>query len=314
MTPWLILTAALPTSPSGLRVRIWRALKATACATLRDGVYLLPANAPTADALWAIEADIKSAGASAHMLSLAARDANQEADLQALFDRRGAYEAFNLSLKQARQQLRSANDISLRQVLRTLGRSFDAIQATDFFPNSASDKTRSHWTALQADIHARLSPEEPVAGLGRMESLKVADFQGQTWATRQRPWVDRLATAWLVIRFIDAQPRFLWLKKTSRCPKTAHGFDFDGARFSHVGKQVTFEVVTHTFGLDSDPALSRLGALVHFIDVGGAEVDEAAGVETVVRGLQALHTDDDALLAAALPLFDSLYAALKASP
>lgn len=309
MTPWLILTAALPTSPSGLRVRIWRALKATACATLRDGVYLLPANASTASDLWAIEAEIQAAGASAHMLTLTARDPSQEVEFQALFDRSSAYQDFNLSLKDARQQLRSASDTTLHQLLRTLGRSFESIRATDFFPNAASEKTSSHWLALQKDIQAKLSPEEPTAAVARIETLKVANFQGQTWATRQRPWVDRLATAWLITRFIDAAPRFVWLKAASRCPKNALGFDFDGARFSHVGKRVTFEVVAHAFGLDADPALLRLGELVHCIDVGGLEIDEAPGVETLVRGLQTLHADDDALLAAALPLFDSLYAA-----
>ncbi len=314
MTPWLILTATLPTSPSGLRVRVWRALKATACATLRDGVYLLPATASTAGDLWTLEADIRAAGAVAHMLTLTARDEDQEAQFQALFDRSSAYQAFIQSLKETRQQLRSASDTLLRQRLRTLGATFESLQTTDFFPDSTSDKARSHWLTLQNDIQARLSPGEPSAAVARVESLNVADFQGQTWATRQRPWVDRLATAWLVVRFIDAEPRFIWLKQASRCPKNALGFDFDGARFSHVGKHVTFEVVAQAFGLDSDPAVLRLGALVHFIDVGGLPMDEAAGVETMVRGLQALHTDDDALLAAALPVFDSLYAALKVAP
>jgi hypothetical protein len=140
--------------------------------------------------------------------------------------------------------------------------------------------------------------------------LSIEAFQGRTWATRKRPWVDRLATAWLIARFIDRSPRFVWLDNAKRCPKSALGFDFDGATFSHVDDKVTFEVVLSAFSLEHDPALRRLGELVHDIDVGGIPVDAAAGVETVVRGLQAQHPqDDDALLAAALPLFDSLYAA-----
>jgi hypothetical protein len=112
---------------------------------------------------------------------------------------------------------------------------------------------------------------------------------------------------------VDASPRFLWLAEARQCPKSALGFDFDGAAFTHMGDLVSFEVLACAFSLD-DPALRRLGQLVHFIDVGGIPVDEAAGLETLIRGLQTLHVDDDALLAAALPLFDSLYAALGATP
>ena len=78
-----------------------------------------------------------------------------------------------------------------------------------------------------------------------------------------------------------------------------------------MGERVTFEVVAASFGLDQDPALTRLGELVHFIDMGGIAVDEAPGLELLVRGLQAQHAGDDALLSAALPLFDTLYAALR---
>jgi hypothetical protein len=118
----------------------------------------------------------------------------------------------------------------------------------------------------------------------------------------------------LVTRFVDKTPTFLWLPETKKCPKTALGYDFDGATFTHVGDKVSFEVVSASFALDTDPALKRLGELVHFIDVGGIPVDEAPGLEMAVRGLQAQHADDHPLLAAALPLFDAFYAALRTTP
>jgi hypothetical protein len=126
--------------------------------------------------------------------------------------------------------------------------------------------------------------------------------------------VDRLATAWLVNRFVDKSPTFLWLSNASKCPKSAVGYDFDGATFTHVGDKVTFEVVAATFGVGDEPAIKKVGELVHYIDVGGIPLDEAAGIEMLVRGLQAQHANDDALLAAALVLFDTLYAAAKVQP
>ena len=187
----------------------------------------------------------------------------------------------------------------------------NALRRTDHFPGLASVAADEGLASLRVDIDQRLSPGEPTADSRAIERLSKEAFQGRSWATRRRPWVDRLASAWLVQRFIDAQPRFVWIDEPGQCPADALGFDFDGARFSHVGDRVTFEVLLHAFGLESDAALEALGRLVHCIDVGGAAVDEAAGIETLVRGLQARHADDDALLAASCTVFDALHAALR---
>lgn len=311
MTDWLVLTASLPTSPSGLRVRIWRALKATGCATLRDGVYILPTTAASASELWAIEQAIRDGGADAHMLEVRARDAAQEKTFRALFDRSDQYDDFARSLKDARQALKGSGEPALRKLLRGLEQQLRAIRAGDYFPGKAGAGAADGLDTLRAEIETTLSPGEPAPSAGAIERLAKASFQGRTWATRKRPWLDRLATAWLIRRFVDAKPRFLWLADPKKCPRSALGFDFDGARFTHVGDKVTFEVVAHAFGLDDDAALKRFGQLVHYIDVGGIPVDESAGVETMVRGLQAQHADDDALLGASCTFFDALYAALR---
>lgn len=312
MNPWLVLTATLPTRPSALRVRVWRALKATGAATLREGVYLLPSTAPTAQALWGIDRLIQEGGAGAHLLVVAARDEAQEATFRGLFDRSDFYAELLKSIKEVRRTLNSASKNELHKALRGLEQQLHAVQASDFFPGQSREKTSAALTALRREIEQHLSPGEPMPRAEAIERQAVEDFQARSWATRKRPWVDRLATAWLIQRFIDKSPRFVWLDDPASCPESALGFDFDGARFSHVGDQVTFEVVAHTFGLDADDGIKRLGALVHYIDAGGIPVDEAAGVETLVRGLQAQHDQDDALLAAALPIFDTLHAAMKA--
>jgi hypothetical protein len=90
------------------------------------------------------------------------------------------------------------------------------------------------------------------------------------------------------------------------------GFDFDGAEFSHVGSSVTFEVLLQSFGLDADAGLAALASVVHFLDVGGVPVPEAAGLAAVVTGAKDLHSGDSALLEAVSPVLDSLYAAFSA--
>ena len=314
MTDWIVLSATLPASPSGLRVRVWRALKATGAGTLRDGVYVLPSGEPTAPALRELARTIVAADAEAHLLELDASDAAQDAAFRALFDRTEAYAALVPLVRDAQATLRRAPAATLVRSLRQVQQALATVRAIDFFPGEAADRAQAAVDALRRAVDERLSPGEPTHTVDTIERLDVEDFQGRTWATRRRPWIDRLATAWLVARLVDRAPTFAWLDSPRRCPRDALGYDFDGARFTHAGTRVSFEVVAASFGLDQDPAVARLGAIVHFIDVGGLPVDEAAGLEAIVRGLQALHDDDEALLAAALPVFDALHAALGAEP
>jgi hypothetical protein len=312
MTEWLILTATLPTSPSGLRVRVWRALKATGAGTLREGVYVLPGTAPSAASLRELADTIAEAGAESHLLEVRARDDAQEKAFRALFDRTDAYAELLQAVKDARKAMTGSTEAELHKTLRSLEQQLQQVQASDFFPGKEGAKAADAVATLRREVELHLSPDEPSPTTASIAALSVEDFQGRTWATRKRPWVDRLATAWLVQRFVDHSPTFLWLSDPRKCPKSALGYDFDGARFTHVGELVTFEVVARSFGLDKDPAMARLAQLVHFIDVGGIPVDEAPGFEMIVRGLQAQHRDDDGLLQAAVNLFDTLYAALKA--
>lgn len=312
MTDWLVLTATLPTTPSGLRVRVWRALKATGAGTLREGVYVLPTTAPSAVALRGLAQTIADAGADAHLLELRARDEAQEQAFRALFDRSEQYLELLQAVKDARKGIGKATEAELHKTLRSLEQHLQQVQASDFFPGQDAARCAETVAALRREIELHLSPDEPSPTQAAVPSLSIEDYQGRTWATRKRPWVDRLATAWLVRRFIDKSPTFIWLADPKKCPKAALGYDFDGATFTHVGELVTFEVVARSFGLDKKPALARLGQLVHYIDVGGIPLEEAPGVEMMVRGLQAQYGSDDQLLEASFTFFDTLHAALRA--
>ena len=105
-----------------------------------------------------------------------------------------------------------------------------------------------------------------------------------------------------------------WTASPADCPPDALGFDFDGATFSHAGVRVTFEVLLASFGLET-PALQRLGALVHFLDVGGVQPPESVGIESALAGLRDTIGDDDQLLNFASTVFDGLLASFeKATP
>jgi hypothetical protein len=291
---FLALFVSLPTRQSAGRMRIWRGLRGLGCATLRDGVFLLPDTPEHAAALSHIAGEVIAVQGAADVYRLGGRDELQEAEIIGLFDRSPDY--VRLLAKMAEAGVADA------KALRGLRRELGALVAIDFFPGESQRHAQAAFAALEAAANG-----EPATVAGDVRRLASADFQGRTWATRKDLWVDRMASAWLIRRFIDRKAKFLWLASPKKCPGSAVGFDFDGAAFTHVGGRVTFEVLATSFGLDGDPALLRLGAIVHFLDIGGVPVAEAAGIEAVLSGLRAAAADDDKLLTAVSRVFDSLY-------
>ena len=305
-TAWRLLIVSLPTRHTTERMRVWRALKALGCGVLRDGVYLLPALQQTQAAFEYQAAEVMLAGGQAYVLALDALDRKQENAFRALFDRSDDYAALKSDIDGLRGTLKRPTATLARQAVQ-LQKTFAALAATDYFPSAAQDQVKALLEELVQQVTAKLNPGEPQASAGKVRRLERRDYQGRTWATRKNLWVDRMASAWLIARFIDAQPKFKWLAQPTDCPKKALGFDFDGAAFTHVGSRVTFEVLLASFGLDEDAALARIGGIVHFLDAGGVPVAEAIGLEAVLKGLCAQARSDDALLAAVAPVFDGLY-------
>lgn len=302
MISWLILIISLPTENATVRMRAWRALKQSGAAVLRDGVYLMPDRAACKALLETVAADVREGGGSAHVLRV---QGDEKDDFAARFDRGDDYAAVLTELSAVRDGLAAQTVAAAIKQVRKLRKTFAGIVEIDFFPGGAQQQVDAAIQALEQETARMLAPDEPHARAGGIEALAMADFQGRTWATRQRPWVDRLACAWLIRRFIDPAARVLWLASPADCPDDALGFDFDGARFSHVGGRVSFEVLLASFGL-GQPALTRLGRLVHYLDVGGVQPPEALGVESVLAGLRDSIDDDDALLGAASAVFDAL--------
>jgi hypothetical protein len=305
---WLLLAASLPgQDASAARVRLWRALRDLGVASLRDGVSLAPASDAMRARLTEIRGGVQEAGGSGWLLELPSQAASVERQLRALFDRSESYSTFLPAVAALRKALPSLDEAIVRQRMRNLETELEAIVALDFFPGAAHTRARDAIDNLRSRINRRFSPAEPTSVAGRVPARRLADYRRQRWATRKRMWVDRVASAWLIHQFIDHDATFVWLNRPADCPRDAHGFDFDGAEFTHVGERVTFEVLMHAFGLERDAGLAHLARLVHFLDIGGDAVAEAPGLEAVLAGLRDSSADDDALLAAATPVLDALY-------
>ncbi|KMN50557.1 hypothetical protein VL04_10755 [Chromobacterium violaceum] len=304
---WLVLVATVAGRNGTLRVRLWRQMKAIGAAALRDGVYLLPARPELRQTLANWRDELLAADGMAHVLQVVEDDPATQAGWRALFDRSEAYQQWGEALAALLAQPPGAES-DARRSLRQLRKELEAIAAIDFFAGESLKSARRQCNDAEKWLIRRYSPDEPLAVGGDIPRLELADYQQRLWATRARPWVDRVASAWLIRRFIDPAARFAWLTDVHACPAEALGFDFDGAAFTHIGERVTFEVLLASFGLEHDPALSRLGELVHALDLGGSVVPEGAGFEAVLGGSRSRIADDDLLLADIINVLDSLYA------
>ncbi len=304
---FITLILSLPTENATVRMRAWRTLKATGAVVLRDGVYLIPDLTPCRQVFDDVAADVQLGGGTAYVLRV---EEPEGANFGRLFDRS---EDYAVLLADITKTCVALTDDTVQETLRQarkLRKTFTSLSGIDFFPDEPQRQVVAALQELELSVARLLSPDEPLPNLGPIPRLGIGEYQGRIWATRRRPWVDRLACAWLIRHFIDPQAQILWLESPGDCPANAVGFDFDGATFTHVDSQVTFEVFLTSFGLEQ-AGLRRMGSLVHYLDIGGIQPPESAGIECVLAGLRDALTNDDQLLAAASPVFDGLLTAFQ---
>lgn len=294
-------------------MRLWRAIRTSGAMALRDGSYLLPAREDTKALFEEHAALVTAEGGSARVLAFRSEEPSQDDALVALFDRGQEYAALLERIHAIRLTLDETAATEVSRLLGSVRRDLTALTAIDYFAGSARTQAEAALSDLQSLLAARGELDEPSAQQGSIEPQDLAKFQSKLWATRARPWVDRLASAWLIKRFIDPNATFVWIARPADCPKRAIGFDFDGARFTHVGTKVTFEVLLASFGLEQSAGLVKLASIVHVLDIGGAQIAEAPGLAAILAGFKERIADDDELLTAAMPVFDALHASFGSS-
>jgi hypothetical protein len=288
-------------------MRLWRTIKTLGCASLRDGAYLLPESTQRSAALTELAEQTNQEGGSACVVNVTTRSTADEEFFIGLFDRSSEYAQVLDRLADSRKSLASLSAAEIAKSVKRMRKELDAVQRIDFFPSAAALNVQAAWSDFEDAANAVLSPDEPHAEQRSIALLEKRDYQGRTWATRRHLWADRVASAWLIRRFIDADSKFLWLDTPTDCPTDALGFDFDGASFTHVGDRVTFEVLLASFGLENDPGLARLATLIHALDVGGVTTPETIGFEAILSGARSRLKDDDQFLNEMGGVFDSLH-------
>jgi len=160
------------------------------------------------------------------------------------------------------------------------------------------------------DVRALFAEATPAAPPSAAEPER---YLGRTWVTRQGVKVDRIASAWLIRRFIDPQARFRFVAARGYRPQPGElRFDMYEAEFTHEGDRCTFEMLLARFGL-REAALRAIGEIVHDVDCKDDKFGraEAGGVAALIAGLAKSVPEDEVRLERGGELFDTLYASLK---
>ena len=308
---WLLLVHQLPARPTSLRVRVWRRLQQIGAIAVKQAVYALPDTPATREDFEWLKTEIEAAGAAASVFAGALVEPFGDDALVDEFraSREAAYgelarDAGRLLARVAGRR-RQAGAAAPRRALDQLRERLAAVERVDYFGSAGRDRVAALVRQIEAAVAAG-----PAAAPGNSPGHAVLD--GRLWVTRPRPGVDRMASAWLIRRFLDREARFDFVADRAAAPDGALPFDMFGVEFTHRGSQCTFEVLCEHFGLD-DPALARVAAIVHDLDLkdGRFRAPDAPAIGRAIDGLRLAQPDDQRLLADGMTLFEALYLAFS---
>ena len=287
---WLLLIHQLPPKPDYFRVKIWRRLQGLGAVAIKNSVYALPFSAQASEDFQWLRKEITAGGGEASVCRATFVDGLADPQIEALF--RTSRDAEYAEVARAAEQVESPSEIA------RLERRLRDITALDHFEAGG----RKAAEAALANRKART--------ISRRKREKVP--MKQTWITRPDVHVDRIASAWLIKRFIDPKARFVF----GEAREGAVSFDMFEGDYTHEGDHCTFETLLQRFGLEQDSALRAIAEMVHDVDMKDGKFgrDETPGFERLITGIVKRHARDDARLQRGAELLNDLYESIQPSP
>lgn len=324
---WLLFFYSIPANPVNNRMKIWRKLLKTGAVQLKGGVYILPYSEERHEALQWLLAELPELKGEGLLLRADSIEPLQQREIVALFDeqRRQQYHELAGKVDEFAGRLRNLHKGGSDRRPTSLFRQYEKLQADflgirqrDFFDSEPGRELSERLAALRRDLED-LGATGRKTGRGtaaqQLARLDRADFTGLTWLTRRRPFVDRMASAWLVRRFIDPAAVFAFRDEAELAQAKGErevSFDVRQGDFTHVDDLCTFEVLIESFGL-ADRGLIRLAEIVHDIDIkdGRFAAAEAPTVELIIRGIRNRNLPDQEALEQGMAVFEALYRSLN---
>jgi hypothetical protein len=304
---WLVLIHQIPPTPGYLRVKVGRRLQALGAVAVKNSVYVLPRSEQAREDFQWVRREIVAGGGEASVCEARFVEGLSDAAVEALFNeaREADYavlarEARALQAKAGRGRKRPGQARErVEAALPRLRKRLSEAAEIDFFGARGRGTVEGILAAIESALRPPAAPGPASAGAVR----------GRTWVTRSGVHVDRIASAWLIARFIDPEARFRFVRgpEEAGTPDELR-FDMFEGDFTHEGDRCTFEVLLLRFGL-ADRALARIAEIVHDIDLKDDKFGrpETPGLDHLVAGIAMRHPDDEARLRDGAAVFEALY-------
>jgi hypothetical protein len=296
--PWLLMVFTLPSAKASERVQVWRKLQKFGCVAFRNAGYLLPNTPDNRERLVWVSETVRSSKGEASVVEIASVDDLSESAVRDLFRR--ARDADYASLEKELKKLKPGSGSPSLQLVR-LRKRFEEVVAMDFFEAKQRPTVQAYFD--------QLSPSQ-----GKEKPVKLAtkkDYQHKTWLTRPHPGIDRVSSAWLIARHIDAQPKFVFAGKSDAHPG-AVPFDMFGTEgFGHEGNHCTFETLCRSFGIKDKKTLF-IAEAIHDADLEDRKFGREEGhvINRILQGWAKQKVDDHELLKRGMDLIEGLYVSI----
>jgi hypothetical protein len=316
---WLLLIHQIPPKPAYLRVKTWRKLQALGAVAIKNSVYVIPRNDQTLEDFQWVLRELVEAGAEASICAATFVEGLTDEQVERLF-----CTARDADYEQIADEARAVLDASphstamtdedqthVEAALTRLRKRFAVVSNVDFFGATGRDAVATLLEKIEFRLGEARRQSEGTSGL--LDTSDLTRFRGRTWVTRQGVYIDRIASAWLIRRFIDPEASFRFVSERGYRPKAGElRFDMYEGEFTHEGNRCTFEGLLLRFAA-KDPALIEIGKIVHDLDLKESAFrrPETQGIQALLDGIVATRKTDDARLDRGGALFDDLYESLR---
>jgi len=314
---WLLLIHQIPPKPDYFRVKIWRRLQRLGAVAIKNSVYVLPKNEQTQEDFQWVLREIVEGGGEATLCEARLVDGLSDGEVEVLFQtaRSADYDEIAVEARRLaaipmpKSKIKDDRSAQIETDLAKLKRRLAEVVAIDFFGARGREVVDGLISGIEARLHENKSGTRPA----KSAMLSLSELKDKTWVTRKGIYVDRIASAWFVRRFVDPGARFKFVPAKDYKPVPGEiRFDMFEAEFTHEGDRCTLEILIERTGLN-DPAVRRIAEIVHDIDLKDSKFgrQETPGIEQVIAGIAMAHKDDESRLARGSAVFDDLYELFK---
>jgi hypothetical protein len=318
---WLLFFYSIPSKPVSNRMKVWRKLTKAGAVNLKGAAYILPFNDEHYEFLQWLLAEITEMKGEAAFITIEKVDSMKDDELTALFNqhRAGDYRPIEKALDDLERKLSSIrkgakalNLTGLSDQFHRLLKEFEEVRKVDFFSSKEGEALNGSIKHVQDTLRSLSGMETKKERPATISYRSADDYQRKVWVTRRRPFMDRMASAWLIRRFIDKAASFGFIDEKDVQGAAAKGFitfDVRGGEFTHRGDMCTFEVLVRSFGL-RDKTIRKIAEIVHNLDMkdNKYKADEAQGLEDILAGIRKTAKDDREALEKGMQVFEMLYA------